>query len=498
MSTTEKPRRWRMSLEQLVAGAEGRVLSQFQREFTGVGTDTRADLSGRIFIALKGDNFDAHDFLPQAVKAGASALLVHRVPDAAKAVLDQVSVIEVDDTLEALQRLAGFWRHTMKARIVGITGTNGKTTTKEFTAALIGSRKDVYYSKGSFNNHWGVPLSLLAIDPVHEVAIIEMGMNHPGELTALSRIAEPDVVVVTMVGRGHLEGVGSIEGVAQAKAEIYACATKTASLVFNLENSHTRKMYETYGARLEPAKVLTFAGPAVGLPGGSAASSAWPALDVSLEVVSMGIDSMHVRGEIQGVGGEVTIPVFGAQNITNLMAASALALSCGLSPAEIWAALPLCRTVWGRNQWVKLENGARVLFDGYNANPESMRAAIENFAKLKANGRKLAILGEMKEMGAHAASVHRELGEIVARAGFDGVSFFGPSQADFAAGLEAGGFSKTLFISDSYEQKLAPRMPPVLDGNDIVLMKGSRGMQLEKALLDMKPVNFQAQKTTQT
>lgn len=499
---------WSMSLEELVAGTEGKVVSQVTREFKGVGTDTRVDLSGLIFFALKGDSFDAHDFLQKAADAKAAALVVHRLPaDAAKALEDRVTIVQVDDTLKALQHLGNFWRHKMKARIVGVTGTNGKTTTKEFTAAILGSKFRVQYSKGSFNNHWGVPISLLSISPEHEVAVIEMGMNHPGELKVLDQIAEPDAVLCTMVGRGHLEGVGSIEGAARAKSEIYEFAPKNATRIFNLENDHTRAMFEKFGRTYPTEKVLTFAGLEfarekewVGVGGGLEASSSgvevWPRLDVAFEVVTIETESLVIRGEIQGVGGETRVPVFGRQNVTNLMAASCFALDCGMTPSEIWSALPLCKTVWGRNQWVPLKSGARVLFDGYNANPESMRAAIENFAQLSIpkGGRKIAILGEMREMGSHASAVHRELGEVVGRANFDEVCFVGPSAAEFAAGLRSAGFKKTPVLSVTYEQNLAVTKLPVLDEKDFVLIKGSRGMQLEKALEDLKPVSFESKK----
>jgi UDP-N-acetylmuramoyl-tripeptide--D-alanyl-D-alanine ligase len=352
-------------------------------------------------------------------------------------------------------------------------------------------------------------MSLLNMDPGHEIAVIEMGMNHLGELTELNKIAEPDVVMCTMVGRGHLAGLGSIEGVARAKTEIYEHAPESAMMIFNLENEHTRKMYERFSKERPAAKILTFAGlqyareqgllhQAQGshhrAPVTLESATAWPELDVAFEVVSMEPESMHVRGEIQGVGGETDVAVFGRHNITNLMAAAAFGLASGMTPAEIWKALPRCKTVWGRNQWVQLENGARVLFDGYNANPESMSAAVENFAALKAPGRKFAVLGEMLEMGEHASEVHRELGAKIAKSGVDGVCFFGASKAEFEAGLKSGGFQKTSFISDRYEHSLAPRMLPVLQVGDIVLMKGSRGMQLEKALVDLKPVDFQAKK----
>lgn len=476
---------WRMTLEELVAGSEGRVLSQFAREYSGVGTDTRQDLGGKVFIALRGDTFDAHNFLLQAVEAGATALLVHRLPREVENLRERVTIVEVDDTLKGLQHLGTFWRRKHRTRVLALTGSNGKTTTKEFARTILGSYRTVHCAEGSFNNHWGVPLSLLGIDSSHEFAIIEMGMNHPGELTELARIAEPDLVLVTMVGRGHLEGVGSIDGVAVAKAEIYDAALPTAVMIFNLENPYTRDMYERYGRIRASHLVFKFAS------FGYINVSNWPPVDVALDVTEMTFDSMRIAGYIGTMAGETSVPVFGRQNVNNLMAAATMALAVGLSPRDIWAALPLCRTVWGRNQWVNLKSGARALFDGYNANPESMTAALENFAALKCSARKFAVLGEMRELGEHSPRLHRELGLTAAEAGFDGIGFFGPHHADFSAGLKDGGFNKSLFVSDSYEQSLAPRMLPVLQVGDIVLIKGSRGMALEKALEGLEPLDFQ-------
>jgi UDP-N-acetylmuramoyl-tripeptide--D-alanyl-D-alanine ligase len=477
---------WKMSLEELVAATQGRVVSQLERNFIGIGTDSRADLSGQIFFALKGDAFDAHDFLAQAVKANAAALVVHRLPpaDVLKSLEGKTTLIEVGDTLIALQRLANFWRHKMTATILGITGTNGKTTTKEFAAAILETKFKVQYSKGSFNNHWGVPISLLSIEPDHEIAVIEMGMNHIGELKNLSAMVEADAVVCTMVGRGHLEGVGSIEGVAKAKAEIYIYAPKAATFIFNMDNEHTRAMAERFSKDKPTEKVLRFS-----------EKGSWPDVDVQLEVTTAEAEMLHVRGQIQGQAGETSVPVFGRHNITNLMTAASFALFCGMTPAEIWLALPKCKTVWGRNQWVDLASGAKVLFDAYNANPESMRAAVENFStlkKLKPTGRKIGIFGEMRELGTHAPTLHRELGQAVGRAGFDDVLFVGPSKAEFEAGLKDAGYSKTLFLSAAYEQNLASNSFPMLNDGDTVLIKGSRGMMLEKALADLKPLNFKA------
>jgi UDP-N-acetylmuramoyl-tripeptide--D-alanyl-D-alanine ligase len=472
---------WKLTLEEILEATGGDELNTHAEDFSGVGTDTRTDLTGKLFIALKGDNYDAHDFLDKAAQAGATGALVHRLPKS-RVGFEQMTLITVDDTLDALQDLGRFWRKKMSARILAVTGTNGKTTTKEFAAAIIGAEKKVQYSKGSLNNHWGVPLSLLSIEPQHEVAVIEMGMNHPGELTDLIYIAEPDVVMVTMVGRGHLEGVGSIEGVAAAKEEMYEQAPDGALAIFNLENPYTEKMYVQARRRNPKLKFLAFGGPSV--------KNQTATLDVSLEVVSADEKSLQIKGAIRGVSGSTEVPVFGAHNITNLMAAACLALSVEISPEKIWKALPLCQSGWGRNQWVKTQSGARVLFDAYNANPESMRAAIENFAHLKSAGRKIAVLGEMREMGEAANSVHRELGEAVGRLGFDVIAFVGPSRAAFEAGIRASDFSKKLFVTGSYENNLASEMVNVLDSTDIVLIKGSRGMQLERILEEWKPIDF--------
>lgn len=494
---------WALSAQECAAAIEGRLeviggggLSDLPLE--GVGTDTRVDLSGKAFVALVGDTHDAHQFLLKAISAKARALIIHRdlLPEERTALELRaiesgmgVAVIRVPDTLKALQELARHWRHKCRALFLGITGTNGKTSTKEFAAALIGSKLKVQWSKGSFNNHWGVPLSLLSVDPTHDVAVIEMGMNHLGELKALSRLVDADVVVCTMVGRGHLEGVGSVDGVAKAKAEIYEYAPQQATFIFNLDNEHTAKMRERFlsGEANSKRRSLTF----------SENSGVDLGADVVLKVVSMTSEHLTVRGTIRGVAGEVAIPVFGAQNVTNLMAAAALALTTGLTPKEIWEAFPLCRSAWGRNQWVDLESGARCLFDGYNANPESMRAALDNYRVLKVDGAKHAILGEMRELGDHTVSAHEEIGQLAAQVGFQSVLFFGPSADAFEKGFRSSTTSATRVSFDSakeFDVSRVQKLSGYLRKGDSVLIKGSRGMSLEKALKALAPKNFEEKK----
>ncbi len=485
---------WMMTLDQLQQGTGGRILTQHATSFSGVGTDTRVDLKGKIFFALKGDRFDAHEFLDKALDQGASAIVAQRWPIAAvERLKTQATLIEVDDTLRAFQDLSRLWRHQQKARILGLTGTNGKTTTKEFSATILGERFNTACSKGSLNNHWGVPMSLFAIEPHHEVAVIEMGMNRRGEIHDLVRIADPDVVAVTMVGRGHLEGLGTVEEVAKAKEEIYAATQPAATRIFNLDNPFTQKMHRRalagdYGT----GRILTFSsGSTVVAPGENSSLT-----DVSMALESAGEDSLSLRGSIAGVEGIARVPVFGAHNVNNLMVAACFGVAVGMSPEEIWKSLPKCQTGWGRNQWVRLASGGKVLFDAYNANPESMKVALQNFAGLSVGhkGRKIGILSEMLEVGPQGESLHRELGEQAARAGFDALYFVGPSEAAFADGVKCSGFKNSLYISNSYEDFLASGQSPVINPSDIVLMKGSRGMQLERILKSWEPLDFQMKK----
>lgn len=467
---------WKMSVEEIVEATGGQLLSSPVDSVGGIGTDTRKPMSGQLFIALKGDNFDAHDYLAQAVDQGATAVLIHRESKDLKALKQKVSVIQVSDTLQGLQDLANYWRRINEFHVVAITGSNGKTTTKEFTQAILKDHKKTSYSRGSFNNHWGVPLTLLAAQPDSEVVIVEMGMNHQGEITRLCEIAEPNVVVVTVVGTSHIGELGSQEAVANAKEEIYR-GSPQAVHVFNLDNEFTITMYEKLRGQVPESHQICF--------------SSFRKADVSLRVNRMDMTSIEVSGRIREIEDTITVPVTGRQNVTNLMAAASLALACGLSPEQIWQSLPECQPTWGRNQLVETKSGARVVFDGYNANPESMAALLKNLFEWEVKGKKIAVLGEMLELGSEAPAKHQELGELVAGIGLDAVWFIGPHQDDFAAGLERGGFQKTLLLSDTYEQTLALKIGSVLNKQDVVVIKGSRGMKLEQVLKAWEPVNFE-------
>ena len=460
------------NIDDVVTAVRGQLIgNKLADTVKGVGTDSRVDLSGNLFIALKGENFDGHDYLKQAVEKGASAVLVHGEPTGLADIAGKVTIIQVANTLHGLQELARFWRRKFTGKVVGITGSMGKTSTKDFAKTLMQSRRKVFAAKKSFNNHWGVPFTLLQASPEDEVVLVEMGMNHAGELEMLSKCAEPDIVMCTTVGRshvGHFEN--GVQGIADAKEEIYLANPKALKL-FNYDNEYTLKMFERVSklAGTEGTKVF---------------SSFAAGAEVSLRATHMTLDGLTVTGHIGGVKGEATIPVFGRQNVVNLMAASSIAFACGLEPEDIWDAMPNCRTGWGRNQILNLSNGAKVLFDAYNSNPDSVTNLIKNLFEIQAGegGKKVAVFGEMLELGDEASKAHTEIGELLGNIDVDLVLFFGPSAKDFEAGLKNAYFSKSIFISDTYEEELAKKVGDMINPTDVVVMKASRGMKLERVL----------------
>lgn len=466
-----------MKLREILDATGGQVLSENATEFSGIGTDTRQSLEGQLFIALKGESFDAHAYLEKAVAQGAAGLLIHETSQALEALRSKVTVIAVPDTLLALQAMGRWARRSSRAKVVAITGSNGKTTTKEFTAAVIEKFKSVHYSKGSFNNHWGVPFTLLQLPPEKEVAIIEMGMNHAGEIKELVGIAEPDIVCCTMVGRAHIEHFGTIEKIAEAKEEIYENTKTSAIRIYNLDNPLTKRMYVDGLKKFNQGQILTFSGTA-------------SVADVYLELKKMELQTLHIEGRIQGVHGKVSVPVFGAQNLTNLMAAAANGIAVGLTPAQVWEGLANCKTIWGRNQLLQLKSGAEMIFDGYNANPDSMKALLANVKSLSVPGRKIGVFGEMLEMGTLAESLHEELGELVGQTGFEKVYFIGANAAAFDAGLKKAGFSKAKFVSAEFKDDVAKEFAHDLKPGDMAMVKGSRGMKLERFVIPCEPLNF--------
>jgi len=464
------------TLDLIAKWTGGQILSRHQTHFSQVGTDTRANLEGQVFIALKGDQFDAHNYLDQAVIKKAGLLIVHENSDHLKTLSEKVSVILVDDTLKALQNFAHEYRKSLSTQIIGITGSNGKTTTKEYTAAILGQFQKTHFNQGSFNNHWGVPLTLLQIPTDARFAVIEMGMNHSGEITQLVKIADPDFVVCTMVGRAHIENFGTIQGIAKAKAEIYQESRENTVRVFNQDQDLTFDMMYPVAKKFPASRMLSF-------------SENNNEADVYFKVIQQSSKGLTLSGSIAGFKSEMTVPLFGRHNVTNLMAAACISYACGMKAEDIWKALPLCKSTWGRNEFIETKLGVDVLFDGYNANPDSMQALLNNIPMLEVKGARIGVFGQMKELGAHAQHEHFFLGEKVAQAGFDQVFFIGENHTDFENGLKNQGFSN-YFVASDLNESLGQSFLKSLKPQSLVVVKGSRGARTERFVELCEPLNW--------
>lgn len=414
--------------------------------YTAIATDTRSIPAGSLFVALRGERFDAHDFLRDAVEKGAAGLVVSRADAAAG--LD-VPVYVVDDTLRALGDLARFRRRTWGKPVVGVLGANGKTSTKELLRAALGARYRVHATEGNFNNLVGVPLTLFAVPDDADVAVIEMGTNTPGEIARLREIVEQDYAVITSIAEEHLEGFGDLAGVLEE--ELAGTVGVKAAIV----PASQPEIGE--GARGRAQRVVS-----AGLDEGDLRATRW----------EVGADGLG-RLELDGV--EVRPPVRGVHNLRNAMLALAVARELGVPMADAARGIAGMRVPPMRVNWEQLGT-ATVINDAYNANPGSARAALELLAHAGAGRQRVAVLGSMLELGAHAERLHREVAEAALGHGIEIVAGVG----DMASALDALGGQPGRVVTaadvDALWHALAPRLAP----DAVILLKGSRGARLER------------------
>lgn len=439
---------WQLS--QVAAAVGGRLLGADCR-IAGVSTDTRAVTPGQLFIALRGERFDAHDFLATAVNAGAAALLVAdaaRVPAGASAVL-------VDDTRLALGRLAAAWRGRFVLPVIAVTGSNGKTTTKEMIAAVFKAEfgDAVLATRGNFNNDIGLPLTLLGLDATHRAAVIEMGMNHPGEIGYLTRIGAPTVALVTNAQRAHLEGMGDLDEVAREKGSIFAGLPADGVAVINADDAYAGFWREQVG--VQPVRSFGIDQPA----------------DVRASLRQHGLETVVT---LQAAEGEVefTLAVPGRHNARNALAAAAACLAAGLPLSAVAEGLAAFTGVKGRLQLRQGRNGAQILDDTYNANPDSVRAGIDVLAATI--GRKVLVLGDMGEIGEASGQYHDEIGGYAKSQGIDRLFALGDAsqQAVRNFGDGARHFCNIDKLIGAVDKELGPETT--------VLVKGSRFMKMER------------------
>lgn len=380
-------------------------------ECNGLTTDSRHCPEGSMFLALKGETFNGNAFAAQSLAQGCRYAVVDEPQYASP---ENPRIILVDNCLETLQKLANYHRRRLGTRMIGVTGTNGKTTTKELIATVLGEKFKVLYTQGNFNNHIGVPLTLLRLKPEHEMAVIEMGANHPGEIKTLVHIAEPDYGIITNVGKAHLQGFGSFEGVIRTKGELYDFLREkgNATIFIQNENPYLNKI-------------------AAGLT--CVRYGQTPGLDVTGKVVACS-PFLHFSWTAEGISHDVQMHLIGAYNLDNALAAVAIGRYFGVEDTKICHALSSYVPQNNRSQLVHTASNTLIV-DAYNANPTSMMAALENFRQMEA-AHKVAILGDMKELGEGSHEEHQKVVDFLKECGFERVMLVGPEFGGTASSFE--------------------------------------------------------------
>ena len=438
---------------QEAAAALGLPQMQAQATLADVCTDTRKIQPGSLFVCLRGERFDGHSFASQAAQLGAAALLVDHPVDA------DVPQLVVTDTGKALLQLAGWYRRRFQLPVVGLTGSVGKTTTKEFIALVLGAKYNTLKTQGNLNNEIGVPQMLFRLEDSHTAAVIEMGMNHFGEISRLTRAVAPTVGLITNIGVSHIENLGSRAGILQAKLEILEGMAPDAPLIVNIDNDMLRTV------KLGDRPLLTFAI--------DDQSADFTATDIA-EQGSTTTFTVHHSTFTQ----PVTIPTVGIHNVYNALAAMAVGYVTGVDSAAAASALANYVPAGMRQNLVQV-GGVQVIEDCYNASPDSMRPALQTLGKLPVH-RRYAVLGAMLELGDYAKEAHTQVGKMAAENGIDGVLAYGADAAYIVeAAKQAGLENARLFdTKEALAQSLAQQVQP----GDGVLFKGSRGMHLEDVM----------------
>lgn len=428
------------------------ALSGADRPFSGCNTDSRSVKAGELFVALRGARHDGHDFIDAAFEKGAAAVMADRDAGGSRPLL------RVKDTRQALGLLAARWRDKFTLPVVAVTGSNGKTTVKEMINAILSENAEVLATRGNLNNDIGAPLTLFRLNQRHGFAVIEMGANHPGEIGWLSRLARPTVALITQCAPAHLEGFGSVAGVARAKAEIYEGLAPEGVAVINRDDDYADLWWDATKAN----RRLAF---------GLGENAAVTAVDVNADP-ERGQTRFTLR--FNGAGTDIKLGLLGRHNVLNALAAAACCLALNVPLARIRAGLEKTRAVKGRLQPKQGLKGARLFDDAYNANPASLAAALETLRGL--SGGAWLVLGDMGELGAGAAGFHRQAGERARAAGIQRLYGLGPLARQAVDGFGAGGrhFDRMDDLIETLRQELAPGVN--------LLVKGSRSMAMERAV----------------
>ena len=442
-----------MSLTQ-AAAILGLTNSNDNATFQGASIDTRKIQPGNLFVAIQGERVDGHDFVEEAYQKGATAALVTRK------VASAIPQLIVSDMTEALGKLAAAWRQQFTLPIVAVTGSNGKTTLKNMiasimTAACHGNESEVLATQGTLNNHLGLPLTLMRLSKQHRFAAIEMGMNHFGEIAYLTGLTKPSVAVINNAAAAHLEGVGDLAGVARAKAEIFQGLDNNGIAILNHDDAFYSYWREQIGAR----RSISF--------------GFEPGADVSA-TLREAAQTQHLTLRTSKGSTDINLPLLGKHNALNAQAAAAAALGVGIELAAIKTGLENIAPAPGRLQIRTLTNGVNIIDDTYNANPFSLKAAVDTLATFA--GKKILVLGDMRELGADAKTLHQKAGDQIRAAGINYLFTFGDLSANTSLAFGEGAYHF------NEQEKLVSALKPFLHNQTTILVKGSRSMRMEKVV----------------
>jgi len=457
------PMKWH--IEDLLAATNGTLVAgPMAAEFAGIGIDSRVIPKDHVFVAIRGANYDGHGFVPELMKAGIKGIIIHQP------LADQRQLVEwseaggccimVEDTTRALGDLAAFQRRRAEIPLIAITGSNGKTTTKELTASVLSRQKQTLSTQGNLNNEIGLPLTLFRLSRSHEAAVVELGMNHPGEIRRLSEISRPDIGIITNIGKAHLEGLKDISHVMAAKAELLEHIPSSGTAVLNADDRFGGELGE-----MAKSRVVYFG------------------LADQADVRAEAIQQTGMRTDFKLVLPEgairTTLYAPGKYMLTNALAAAAAGYAMGFSAAAIKAGIEAFRPVAGRMAHTETRAGIHVVDDSYNANPGSMKAAIEALAALKGEKRAFLVAGDMLELGGAAPELHHEVGRAAAASGINQLYLTGTFAHDTAGGAFSEGMNNgAVFVGSKSEifEKLIDALAP----GDWVLVKGSRSTGMEQ------------------
>lgn len=444
-----------ISLEQVLKGVRGKIIKEGRQfSFNNVSIDSRKVRNGDIFFALTGENFDGHNYLDKAIESGATLCIVHKEPLDINNYDEKVSIILVKDTRKALLDLSEFYLRSLNIKVVGITGSTGKTSTKDLVAAVLGEKYKVFKTLGNFNNEVGLPLMIFNLDNSFDIAVLEMGMNNLGEIENLAKVAKPDIAIITNVGLSHIENLKTRENILKAKMEITTLFNENNTLILNGDNDLLGKVYsnEYKIIKIGVEKDYNFKGSRIIINNDN----------IKFNVVENGMEISNVI--------EVGIP--GKHNVLNSLLAIACARELGLSYEEIARGISKLEFTSMRLDIINCGNYI-VINDAYNASPDSMEAALEVLKNYQGK-RKIAVLGTMKELGEEAFNAHKRVGNYAKKCGIDLLFTTGDFNEAFREGFE-----KENIFTFHIREELLNYLSTIIEDGDVILVKASRSMKFE-------------------